>query len=166
MAHDCELAMNRRDFITTTAAAGAGAVAAAAGISALAASPAFAQTTQPSSGGPLDVGLKTDYAKDGPTMTWAADHHVIVVRQAGKIFAMTNKCTHRGCAISDNGSQFNCPCHNSDFQYDGENIDGPAKRPLPRYGISVDGNGHVVVDVKKTFPKSKWDDPASFITVS
>jgi nitrite reductase/ring-hydroxylating ferredoxin subunit len=155
-----DLPLNRRDFVAAAAVAGV------CGVCGLTASSALAQaTTQPSSTPLLDVGPASDYTADGPTMTWADDHHVIVVRQSGKIFAMTSKCTHHGCVVTDTGSQFNCPCHNSDFQYDGELIDGPAKRALPRYGISVDTDGHIQVDVHKTFPQPKWDDPASFITV-
>jgi cytochrome b6-f complex iron-sulfur subunit len=152
--------MNRRDFVAAAAVA-------AAGIGILAVGRTSAQTTQPSSSG-IDVGAKTDYSKDGPVMTWAvAPNHLIVIRESGKLYATTSKCTHKMCDVKDDGTQFTCPCHNSAFGYDGEVTNGPAKKPLPRYAISVNGDGHVIVDTSKQFATDDtWTDPASFVALS
>jgi nitrite reductase/ring-hydroxylating ferredoxin subunit len=154
--------LNRRDFVSA-AAMTAAALAAAVTIRPAAALGQAA--TQPSTT-TIDVGQKSDYTKDGVTATWEDNHHILVVRQNNRIYAMSSKCTHRGCALADTGDHLNCPCHNSDFQYNGEVIDGPAKRALDHYAISIDDSGHLQVDTSKKFAKAKYDDPASFVSVS
>jgi Rieske Fe-S protein len=162
MSHQDGMEMNRRDFVTGAAAAAVGiGILAAAGGSAMAQDAA----TQPAAE-TLDVGVKTDYAKDGPVSTWVMDHHIVVARENGKIYAMTSKCTHKGCDVADDSMQLSCPCHGSTFSYDGKVTMGPARRTLPRYGISVNGDGHLIVDKGKTFDDTQWDDPASFVSVS
>lgn len=163
MAQQDGMEMNRRDFVSAAAAAAAG-----IGILAGACGSAKAQTaTQPApDAAPLDVGLKTDFSKDGPVMTWEMDNHIIIVREDGKIYALSSKCTHKGCDIDDTSGSFACGCHGSTFGYDGKVTMGPARKSLNRYGISVNAAGHVLVDKSKTFTDAQWDDAASFITVA
>jgi cytochrome b6-f complex iron-sulfur subunit len=155
--------MNRRDFVSAAAAAAAG-----LGVLAGACGSALGQAaSQPSdSAETIDVGPKSDFTKDGPVMTWVKEKHIIVCREEGKIYAMTSKCTHKGCDLDDGSTGFTCNCHNSAFSYDGKVTQGPARRALPRYGITVNSDGHVIVDTKKTYTESKWDDAASYITAS
>jgi Rieske Fe-S protein len=61
--------------------------------------------------------------------------------------------------------EFYCPAHKSEFSYEGTVTAGPAKSSLPRYKISVDDKGHVIVDCSKEFSESKWDDTDSFVTI-
>ena len=158
MADSMNLELNRRDFVVAAAAATAG-----LGMLCGAVSEADAQdappppATQPA--GPLDVGVKTDFAKDGATMTWVKAHHVIVMRESGKIYAMTSRCTHKRCDLADATTGLHCKCHNSDFNYDGTVIKGPATKggPLVRYGIAVNDSGHLIVDMSKQFPQDQWD---------
>jgi Rieske Fe-S protein len=157
--------MNRRSFVVTAATA-AGVLAGVSGLPSALGQATTQPSTQPSSK-LLDVGLKSDYSKDGATMTWAKrPHTVIVMRESGKIYALSSRCTHRGCPVQDAVGSFHCNCHNSDFNYDGTVIDGPAqtKGPLPRLGISVDDAGHIQVDVHTKFTQEQWGDPASFVS--
>jgi nitrite reductase/ring-hydroxylating ferredoxin subunit len=168
MAESNEPEMNRRNFVMVAAAA-AGALAGVSGLPSALGQATTQPSTQPSAAGLFDVGLKSDYSKDGATMTWAKRPHVVIVmRENGKIYALNSRCTHKGCPVVDAGGSFHCNCHNSDFNYDGTVIDGPAqtKGPLSRYGISVDDAGHVLVDVHKKFTQAQWDDPASFVSVA
>lgn len=61
----------------------------------------------------------------------------------GKLVALSNTCTHLGCPVTWEGSdrKFHCPCHGSVFDQTGENIAGPAPRPLARYNVKVDAGG-------------------------
>jgi quinol---cytochrome c reductase iron-sulfur subunit, bacillus type len=66
-----------------------------------------------------------------------------VVKQAGNtVVAFGPQCTHLGCAYhwDDSKHEFLCPCHNSIFAPDGKVISGPARRPLDRYDVRIDGN--------------------------
>ncbi len=53
----------------------------------------------------------------------------------GKIFAVSARCPHLGCALSWNSAEksWDCPCHGSRFSYTGELIDNPAQISLQRY---------------------------------
>jgi menaquinol-cytochrome c reductase iron-sulfur subunit len=57
------------------------------------------------------------------------------------VVAFAPQCTHLGCAYhwDQRKTEFVCPCHNSVFSVDGKVQAGPARRPLDRYQIKVDG---------------------------
>lgn len=52
--------------------------------------------------------------------------------QSGELFVSDSTCTHLGCelAYNDGERSFDCPCHGSRFNYDGEVIEGPADTAL------------------------------------
>jgi cytochrome b6-f complex iron-sulfur subunit len=53
-------------------------------------------------------------------------------------------CTHQGCQPEPVGDRLVCPCHGSEFAFDGSVLEGPAERPLTRYAVSVEGEDIVV----------------------
>ncbi|HVA97761.1 MAG TPA: Rieske 2Fe-2S domain-containing protein [Bacteroidia bacterium] len=59
---------------------------------------------------------------------------------AGNYLAIYDVCTHTGCTIQFNGSQFPCPCHGSLFDANGNVVTGPASTPLKKYNTSLSGN--------------------------
>ena len=57
----------------------------------------------------------------------------------GTFDAFSMACTHEGCLTSiTNAAQFDCPCHASRFDSNGDVVRGPAKRPLTRLVTSFD----------------------------
>jgi len=135
---------------------------------------ADAPTSAPSgapaaSTGLLDVGTKADYPKDGSINDKLAkpkETRVIVVRNEGKIYAMTSTCTHKNCAVKAKDADIVCPCHGSKYSLHGTPTKGPAKGSLFRYGISVNDKGRIMVDKSKQFPEKQWDDPAASISAT
>ena len=83
------------------------------------------------------------------------------------IYALSTTCTHLGCTPNwlEGEKKFKCPCHGSGFKISGVNFEGPAPRPLERYGISRTEEGQIVVDKARKFQKElgQWNDSASFI---
>lgn len=64
---------------------------------------------------------------------------VALYRQpSGELFALSPVCTHMGCIVRWNAAEtsWDCPCHGSRFNYDGEVIEGPAMTPLERKELS------------------------------
>jgi nitrite reductase/ring-hydroxylating ferredoxin subunit len=154
--------LNRREFVAAAAC-----TACLLGLGDFSHVLADEPSTQP--GGGLDVGAKSDYSKDGITTTWIGQpNRVIVIRHDGKIYASTSICPHRQVTINEaaDHNSFECPRHHSEFDIEGKVTKGPAKKSLVRYGISVDANGHLIVDKSKKFSDDQWDDPASFVAVS
>jgi nitrite reductase/ring-hydroxylating ferredoxin subunit len=157
--------MNRRGFLV---AAG---VAAAAVIS-LPVLQAHADPTGPGGNGsakpdkPIDVGELKSFDADKVTDTWAKKPgHFYVIRNDGKLYASSALCTHKGRPLQVKTDELYCPAHKSHFTFQGTVTGGPAKSSLPRYGISVDANGHVMVDCTQEFSEAKWDDAASFVKI-
>jgi Rieske Fe-S protein len=154
--------VNRRQFLTAAAA-----VTAAVSLPILQPQAASAAKTKPViPTDPVDIGLLSDYGKDGITDKFAKTAaSFFVVRHEGKLVATSSICTHRFCPVTVKDDGFFCKCHKSVFTINGEVTDGPAKTSLPRYGIKTDDKGHVIVSPGTEYSEAKWDDPASFVKV-
>ena len=83
------------------------------------------------------------------SVTFQAEHKVFIVRaREGYFYALSAVCTHLGCIANwkQDAGIVACPCHGSKFDRDGNVIAGPAPRPLPRFAMSLDEQGQLVVD--------------------
>ena len=64
---------------------------------------------------------------------------IFVYRDGDRLFAMSNRCSHRGCALHTGrvrDGNVNCPCHGSSFRLDdGSVVRGPATSPQPTYDV-------------------------------
>jgi thiosulfate dehydrogenase [quinone] large subunit len=58
---------------------------------------------------------------------------------ADTFVAFSAICTHQGCPMTFSGGQFQCPCHGSTFDQNGQVTNGPAQDPLPRIPVKVVG---------------------------
>lgn len=87
------------------------------------------------------------------SMTFDKDQKVYIVRAPeGYFYALSAVCTHLGCITNWKSEEgiVACPCHGSKFDREGNKIAGPAPRSLPRFAISLDDQGQLVVDKSVT----------------
>lgn len=114
------------------------------------------------------AGRITDY-ESGVDERWKNGYGVWMVKQEGRLAALSNICTHLGCIPSWLPAElkFKCPCHGSGFYASGINFEGPAPRPLERYKITLTPEGLIKVDKTRVFrqEKGEWDHPDSYILV-
>jgi nitrite reductase/ring-hydroxylating ferredoxin subunit len=75
-----------------------------------------------------------------------ADNEVMLVRWAGRAYAFSLSCPHRGGTIRWEGAGAFCPKHKARFSPEGANIGGRRTRALDRYAIRRDGGG-IAVDL-------------------
>ena len=66
---------------------------------------------------------------------------VLVVKTGGRIHAIADRCSHRGCSLADGSVEdgsVKCPCHGSVFRLeDGTIVQGPATSPQPALDVRV-----------------------------
>ena len=114
------------------------------------------------------AGRPEDY-EEGVDERWKNGYGVWLVKQEGKLVALSNICTHLGCIPNwmPGDLKFKCPCHGSGFYVSGINFEGPAPRPLERYKISLNPEGMIKVDKTKIYryEKGQWGHPDSWLAV-
>jgi cytochrome b6-f complex iron-sulfur subunit len=89
-----------------------------------------------------------DNCSPGST-TLNVEQNVYIIRaKEGYFYALSAVCTHLGCITNWKPEEgiIACPCHGSKFNIDGIKIAGPAPRPLPRFLITLDEQGQLIVD--------------------
>jgi nitrite reductase/ring-hydroxylating ferredoxin subunit len=68
---------------------------------------------------------------------------VLLVRHAGGIHAIHDRCSHRGCSLADGeleGDAVTCGCHGSQFDLrDGSLLRGPATAGQPSFEARESG---------------------------
>jgi cytochrome b6-f complex iron-sulfur subunit len=119
------------------------------------------------------VGFPDQY-EEGIVVERYKDQNTWIVRwrdETGRsiMYALSTTCTHLGCTPNwlEREQKFKCPCHGSGFKITGINFEGPAPRPLERWGISIGDDGQIVVDKSKKFQEERgeWVNPESYIVV-
>ncbi len=95
-----------------------------------------------------DVAAEADLVDGQPTQAVAGVVPIVLVRQGPQIFALNDRCTHRGAPLHEGSVSdgcLECPWHGSRFQLsDGSVARGPATRPEPSFDVRVD-SGRVLV---------------------
>lgn len=74
-----------------------------------------------------------------PTRVVVEDTPVLLLRREGEVFAIHDRCSHRGCSLSEgeiDGDVVECACHGSRFGLrDGSVHRGPATSPQPAFQV-------------------------------
>jgi nitrite reductase/ring-hydroxylating ferredoxin subunit/uncharacterized membrane protein len=77
--------------------------------------------------------------RDEPATVVVGDTPVLVTRAGNQIFALHDRCSHRGCPLSIgkiDGDTIQCACHGSRFSLrDGTVERGPATAPQPAFDV-------------------------------
>jgi cytochrome b6-f complex iron-sulfur subunit len=141
--HACDGCLDRRQVLVRAGAVGLG--VAAAGVLA-ACSGAASSGGGPKATGGSDGSLAkvSDIPVGGAVSAQDANGQPIIISQpqSGQIVAMTAICTHMGCTVAAGQGQLVCPCHGSVYSLTGQNLSGPAPKPLAQIDVHV-SNGEV-----------------------
>ncbi len=84
------------------------------------------------------------------TFTFLEEHKLYVYRDHEGLKAVSAICTHLGCSLERSLDGFECPCHGSCYNNQGEVLSGPAPRNLAWYRVSRDADGKIVVNPGKS----------------
>ena len=93
----------------------------------------------------IDLSKQTNLSRSGGWIL-IAEARTLVVNTGAGYSALTSVCTHSGCdrnwTFSSN--RFTCTCHNSQFDTNGNVLQGPANTPLEKFDVS-ESNGFLTI---------------------
>ena len=95
----------------------------------------------------FDIGLPSDFPPGA--VTFLPDHQLYVFNGTDGFYAISSVCTHLGCNVKRGGPGFDCPCHGSQYNENGQVVRGPAPKPLPWYSLSLSPRDHLIVDLEQ-----------------
>lgn len=75
--------------------------------------------------------------------------NVFIVRNGNAFHAISSICTHLRCQVGHVRNGFQCPCHGSRFDIEGNVLKGAAPRPLDWYEVMLAENGEIRVNTKR-----------------
>lgn len=133
--------MKRRKFLRTVMWGSAGLVLAESALAGLA---LFWPRKVQGFGSRIRAGKISDFPVG--SITRFRDGKFYLSRLPEGIIALYWKCPHLGCTVPWESSQnlFICPCHASVYDRTGQNIAGPAPRPLDYMEITIEGEDIIV----------------------
>lgn len=107
-------------------------------------------------GGIIPAPKKAQDIKVGEVVT-VRDGKYYLTRSEEGLMALYWKCVHLGCTVPWNAGagKFLCPCHASVYEITGQNIAGPAPRPLDMMEIKVEGDGTILVNTGKITERAR-----------
>lgn len=94
------------------------------------------------------IGKLSEFAAGSMRKVQVNGEDVLVVNVDGKICAIGNTCTHRGCSLSEGeleGTLVVCPCHGGTFDLTtGKVVKPPPKEDEPSFEVRVQGSDVLV----------------------
>ncbi len=146
------LEVNRREFLNYAWGASMVLFMGAAGIATyLYALPRFKEGEF---GGTFTVSVAAVPAEEAPPADNPEGRFWLSNTQEG-VSALHKVCTHLGCLYKwvETNDRFECPCHGSKFEKDGEYIEGPAPRSLDQFVMAaLDADGNVLLEWEDASP--------------
>lgn len=109
-------------------------------------------------GAPIPAPKKVHEIQEGEVITVREGKYYLTKTPDG-LMALYWRCVHLGCTVPWNEAmgKFACPCHGSIYEITGQNIAGPAPRPLDYMDIEVQDDGTVIVNTGKIHQRSKHE---------
>ena len=157
MTEKNETKVTRRDFLKT--ALGVGGALAALEMGGMALAYMQPRLAEGEFGGLMQVGAVDDFPPGSVTHIPAGRFYLSRLQDGG-FLAIYQRCTHLGCTVpwDPAANMFICPCHNSQFEADGDVLNPPAPRPLDVFPVMIE-DGQVIVDTGS--PVNRQDTSAT-----
>ena len=91
-----------------------------------------------------DLGLAVDFPTKGNLIR--LDIPAVIYKTKDGFNAYSMVCTHLGCTVEEDGENFSCPCHGSQFDHNGCVLKGPATERLPSLEVGISENGRLILE--------------------
>ncbi len=73
------------------------------------------------------------------------DVPALLIHNQNGFSALSLVCTHLGCTVEQKDSGFECPCHGSRYDANGNVLRGPALKALRALRVEVNSNGNLIL---------------------
>ena len=80
--------------------------------------------------------------------TIRSDIPAVIFNKDGELVAQSLVCTHLGCTVAESATGFDCPCHGSRFDENGNVLTGPAQKPLNSLRVELLEDGRLILHTK------------------
>ena len=94
------------------------------------------------------VGQLSDFPAGSMRKVRVGEEDVLIANVSGRIYAVGDACTHRGCSLSEGtieGSVVTCPCHAGRFDVKtGNAVAPPPKKDAPTFEVRTQGSDVLV----------------------
>lgn len=84
-----------------------------------------------------DLSIAGSYVK--AYVSGHANPILLYQRENGELMAVLSTCSHSGCEVKKLRTKFECPCHGSEYDLQGNVLRGPAPEPLERFRVVRSG---------------------------
>ncbi len=94
----------------------------------------------------------TEYPAEAIPAAEAVYPEVLLTTMRQGITVLSQKCPHLGCRVPEctTSQWFECQCHGSQYNRNGEKKAGPAPRGMDRFPATISSNEDVTIDTGKT----------------
>ncbi len=92
----------------------------------------------------FDLGLAEDFPPG--TVARVPEAVAVVIHGSEGLVAYSLVCPHLGCTVEKVAEGYQCPCHGSRFDAQGNLVRGPAGQGLRVLKLEVDNAGHLILD--------------------
>jgi cytochrome b6-f complex iron-sulfur subunit len=99
--------------------------------------------TEPAAQTDFDLGLAADFPLNSRTLL--TNLPAVLLHTASGFSALSLVCTHLGCTVEQRTNGFDCPCHGSRYDANGNVLKGPAKLPLQKLHVEITDNDHLIL---------------------
>jgi len=107
----------------------------------------FAYETKPAERTSFDLGPVDELPEDAFIPVTEAKS--VLIRSEDSFFAISLECPHLGCTVEYNEDGFTCPCHGSEFTFDGTVTNGPANQDLRILKLEITKEGHLILNTSE-----------------
>jgi Rieske Fe-S protein len=113
----------------------------------------------------VDAGPVAQWNTAGVDSRFKDSFGFYMISDGSRVYAQSAQCTHRACTVDKKHDGFECPCHGSKFAMDGQVVEGPANKPLPRLAVETDAAAHLIVHPHKRLDAAQWGAPEASVMV-
>jgi cytochrome b6-f complex iron-sulfur subunit len=99
--------------------------------------------TEPTLQTEFDLGLAADYPPNSRTLL--SNVPAVLLHTESGFSAMSLICTHLGCTVEQKTDGFDCPCHGSRYDANGNVLKGPAAKSLRALRVESTNDGHLIL---------------------